>query len=107
MYSGGKILWQTDAIKKTDKDYTNVIIANFNNEGNLVIYMYDMENIDNFTNIWESKTQGKGEYVILEDDGNLVIYDINGKAVWETNTKHCRSLFCLNYIQTISYKWIT
>ncbi|XP_020572028.1 mannose-specific lectin-like [Phalaenopsis equestris] len=48
---------------------------------NLVLY-------DDSTPIWASGTQGKGSgcYVIMQQDGNLVIYDSKKKPLWASNT---------------------
>ena len=36
---------------------------------------------------WASKTHGQhGCYLVMQDDGNLVIYNFSGKAVWASNT---------------------
>lgn len=35
---------------------------------------------------WESKTSGRGERLVMEQNGNLVIYDKNKNIVWESGT---------------------
>jgi nucleoid-associated protein YgaU len=40
------------------------------------------------TAIWSSKTnRNKGASLVLQDDGNLVVYSTDNKALWNTNTK--------------------
>jgi hypothetical protein len=56
-------------------------------DGNLVLY----PNTDRIPaeHIWASKTHGKGCYphhLVLQRDGNLVIYDADHKPTWSTNT---------------------
>ena len=56
-------------------------------DGNLVLY----PNTDQIpaTHIWASKTHGKGRsphHLILQRDGNLVIFDADNWPTWSTNT---------------------
>ncbi|WP_117213866.1 S8 family serine peptidase [Allorhizocola rhizosphaerae] len=49
-------------------------------DGNLVQYQGGLA-------LWASGTQGNpGAFVIMQHDGNLVIYRSNGTAIWATNT---------------------
>ena len=51
-------------------------------DGNLVlIYLNDFSNV-----LWESKTSGRGERLVMESSGNLVIYDNKNNTIWETGT---------------------
>lgn len=36
--------------------------------------------------VWQSSTQGRGEYAVLQDNANLVIFDSSGKEAWSTGT---------------------
>ena len=36
--------------------------------------------------VWESRTSGKGAKLIMQGDGNLVIYDDDGESVWASGT---------------------
>lgn len=37
--------------------------------------------------VWHSDTEGRGEYAQLENDANLVVYDSNGLVIWSTKMK--------------------
>ena len=40
-----------------------------------------------FINRWSSKTNGCGDcYIVMQDNGNLVIYNDDDVAVWASNT---------------------
>jgi hypothetical protein len=50
------------------------------NDGNLVLYGHGRA-------VWNSKTAGhSGAYLVVQGDGNIVIYDRSGKALWNTRT---------------------
>ncbi|MEU3283234.1 hypothetical protein [Streptomyces antibioticus] len=36
--------------------------------------------------VWSAQTEGRGECVSFHHDGNLVIYNSDGKAIWASNT---------------------
>ncbi|MEW2117650.1 hypothetical protein AB0945_21160 [Streptomyces sp. NPDC005474] len=56
--------------------------ARFQTDGNLAIY-----NIHGVA-VWGSGTEGHpGSLLMVQDDGNVVIYDGNA-AIWATNTWH-------------------
>lgn len=93
--SNNKILWQTD----TAGERTTVF---FDYDGNLLVIKRDSYYIRDFRDIqviWSSNTQNRGEYMIIEDDGNLVIYDVKGEPVWATNTKQCINFVVLNRLK--------
>ena len=52
-------------------------------DGDLVFYKISFDGII-AKSVWTSNTKGRGSYVILENDGNLVIYDDANNKVWET-----------------------
>jgi hypothetical protein len=49
-------------------------------DGNFVVYR------DKFVT-WTSDTWKRGDYVILQEDGNLVIYDVNKTVTWASRTE--------------------
>lgn len=51
-------------------------------DGNLVLSYIDYPNHV----LWESKTSGRGERLMMEPSGNLVIYDNRNNIIWETST---------------------
>ena len=40
-----------------------------------------------------TSTSDNGEYLVLENDGNLVMYDRRGRSVWSTNTQFSKHIF--------------
>ncbi|MEM8584432.1 MAG: hypothetical protein AAGF87_09200 [Bacteroidota bacterium] len=48
-------------------------------DGNLAMY-------NNGQYLWDAQTAGRGSYLTLQDDGNLVIYTSNDQAVWSSET---------------------
>lgn len=71
--------------------------ATIQSDGNFVIYKSEVFHYKNA--IWSSRTNGKGTppyYLIMQDDGNLVIYDKEEKAIWSSKThKMGKKPFCL------------
>jgi len=60
----------------------NAFIATLQGDGNLVVYR-----IGNSHALWASNTVNKGGIkLIMQEDGNLVLYTANGQAVWASNT---------------------
>ena len=45
--------------------------------------------------IWHSKTWQNGAYVIMQTDGNLVVYNSNGKPTWDTHTFRTRNVMLI------------
>jgi hypothetical protein len=39
-----------------------------------------------YTLLWETKTRGSNLLLEVQDDGNLVIYNQSGQAMWSTGT---------------------
>jgi hypothetical protein len=57
-------------------------IASLQGDGNFVVYR-----VGNNTPLWSSNTSGKGGVkLIMQGDGNLVLYTSSNKPVWATNT---------------------
>lgn len=49
-------------------------------DGNFVLFR-------NTKAIWDTSTSGKrGAMLLMEDDGNLVLYDIRDAVLWQSNT---------------------
>jgi hypothetical protein len=38
------------------------------------------------TTIWNSGTTSAGSYLVLQNDGNLVMYTSTGSWIWQSNT---------------------
>ena len=56
-------------------------------DGNLVLYQAPMPSAPTATPLWASNTVGSfGDRVIMQGDGNLVIYNPAGNAVWSSGT---------------------
>lgn len=61
--------------------------ARIQEDGNFVVYKTN--NFLPSNAIWNSSTAGKGSppyKLIMQKDGNLVIYDKSNKAIWASNT---------------------
>ena len=61
--------------------------ANMQDDGNFVLLASSHFHSKNA--IWASKSHGKGKgpyRLVMQSDGNLVIYDSNNKATWATGT---------------------
>jgi hypothetical protein len=64
----------------SDNSYLNLILQV---DGNLVLYRTQMGHA-----LWASNTQGDAvDYVIMQDDGNLVAYSAGGTPFWATATE--------------------
>lgn len=61
------------------------------NDGNLVLYDDAIERSSSNVLWSEDSIYGRGEQLIFEMSGNLVLYDKNNQKVWETNTKGTNS----------------
>ena len=83
-------LWVTDNVR-------NIVLHNFNipnrgavkaimqYDGNFVVYN------SSYRPVWYSGTQGQGAYIVIQSDGNLVIYQ-NGVAKWQLGTSQNSNL---------------
>ena len=65
--------------------------------GNLVLYkqsgnVYDQSrNItlhSTRTSLWQSNTTGEENFLVLKDDGVLVIFDKNNQQIWSSHTNN-------------------
>lgn len=61
-------------------------------DGNLVLYTvkYDWQRV------WASNTTGSDNRLILQNDGNMVIYDSNNRPIWHTGTVNGHQLYVEN-----------
>jgi non-ribosomal peptide synthetase component E (peptide arylation enzyme) len=84
---------QPDALQGDDKPNPDIpptgdrpLWATMQTDGNLVVYWY-YQTPTNKRSVWDSNTQGRpGSRLRLQNDGNLVVYNSAGKAIWDTNT---------------------
>ncbi|MFD0532324.1 hypothetical protein ACFQ1I_46420 [Kitasatospora arboriphila] len=73
------VLWATGTAQQVIGDYSHRY-AQMQYDGNFVVY-------DGNTPVWASNTAGFPEArLVLQDDGNLVIYSGSGQPVWSSNT---------------------
>lgn len=42
--------------------------------------------------IWESNTTGRGDYAVIENDGTIVVYDLNRRPLWYTGSRLSKGL---------------
>jgi hypothetical protein len=73
---------QTLSRRQTLTSHSGGFILAYQDDGNLVLYPYDQDRA-----AWASGTNGAsvGECV-LQEDGNLVVYNRDGRAVWASGT---------------------
>ena len=58
--------------------------ADFQSDGNFVIYYVLQSNPQQKVPIWSTNTQGNpGSRLEVQNDGNVVIYDRNNRAMWD------------------------
>lgn len=79
----GQVLNPGQSIRSNSGKFTLVLQT----DGNLVLY----KNLSTGGQqaMWASNTNGKPTQVcIMQGDGNLVLYDVDGKALWSSNTFH-------------------
>lgn len=66
----------------------------YQSDGNLVWYINNEAQ-------WSSGTQGRGQLLILQDDGNIVVYDANGGALYASSWGY--SLAALTTVDQMKY----
>ena len=71
-------LWTTN----TNDKYVNFSI--FNNDGKM--YMLGKDNSSRW-NTGATFTNSKPDFILMQNDGNLVVYDTGGVMHWESKTK--------------------
>lgn len=79
LYIGGHAKWATNTSSPLLTPWKVI----FQSDGNLVAY-----DINAFTTpaVWASHTVGEGTRLSLQEDGNFVIYNASGHAVWASHT---------------------
>jgi len=76
LYTNGQPIWQSSG---ADWSQQGAYFA-FQTDGNLVIYQGKSP-------LWNSKTAGQpATSLTLQDDGDLVLSDATGQAIWQTST---------------------
>ena len=79
LWEQGTVIWETN----TAGSYPYAYILKMEKDNNLVVY--DI----NYKVMWQSFTSGEGKgKAVLQDDGNLVIYDKVGKELKRFGTCH-------------------
>ncbi len=75
LYEGAKALWASETVG------SGATVATMQDDGNFVVYA-------GTTAVWNSATEGAGcgTYLAVQTDGNMVIYDASGTAIWDTGT---------------------
>src|SRR5262249_33547664 len=65
--------------------YTAAIMAVMQGDGNFVLYRGFKADPANA--VWATNTAGHaGAYLVIQNDGNLVLYDAKGKPLWASDT---------------------
>jgi len=85
--STGKALWATGTYGHgvTTVDFSATIGAVVLYKGSSKYCAVGAWNVDPFT-FRPTSSKALGGYADVQDDGNFVIYDVNNKAVWASNT---------------------
>jgi hypothetical protein len=84
LYQGNTPLWSSHTALSVPTGGYTAYQARFQADGNLVVYDYYA---GAETPVWASNTDGNpGSTLNLQNDGNLVIYNASGKAIWSTKT---------------------
>lgn len=96
--NAGEGLGKGQSVLSCDGRFT----LSFQTDGNLVLYMGG-------TALWATGTNGKsGDRVIMQEDGNLVMYKSTGQMVWESDTSsdsnHYANLSVQNDGNLVLYK---
>ena len=73
--------------EKGDSVDTRLFRLVFQDDGNLVLYRKSSS-----TAVWSTQSGGTGERAVYGSDGNLVVYDWDDKAVYESRTTHTGSM---------------
>ena len=93
----GKELWDTKKV------YHGAAICIMQGDGNLVIYDTLPSPGRTQYYVWLSATSNNpGSRLVVQDDGNVVIYRPDGTAVWETNTPQGDEVGQLTEVLTFS-----
>lgn len=91
-YNGqrGAQIWHTNTVDNSWRYSSNLV--HFESGGNMAVYHYYSGSADP-TAVWASLTapptiNDRGSQAIVQADGNFVIYDAAGNALWSSNTYH-------------------
>lgn len=91
-YNGqrGARVWHTNTVDNSVRYSSNLV--HFESGGNMAVYHYYLGSADP-TAVWASLTapptiNDRGHEAIVQADGNFVIYDAAGNALWSSNTYH-------------------
>jgi hypothetical protein len=83
--SNGAAIYGGQILQTADSEYT----LSAQTDGNFVEYVQGKP-------IWSTKTAGNSSAnVVMQNDGNLVVYSSSGKALWATDTFGSGNMFCL------------
>lgn len=83
LYQGSKALWATNEFVHPPEIVERAL---FTADGDLQVYFYNRStNVNRM--VWHSGTGGhSGAKFSVQNDGNAVIYDASGSAIWATGT---------------------
>uniref|UniRef100_A0A674CX72 Bulb-type lectin domain-containing protein n=1 Tax=Salmo trutta TaxID=8032 RepID=A0A674CX72_SALTR len=66
-------------------DAYQIVLSGINTDGNFVLYGWGRV-------VWASNTENKdAQRLILQQDGNLVIYTTQDRPIWASNTGRCNN----------------
>lgn len=88
-YNPWKATWQNHTWTNPPNGYFRELVMQ--GDGNLVYSngWWDSQQYLHWTPIWSSNTynrSGQGVHLVLQNDGNLVLYTAAGQAIWNTQT---------------------
>ena len=77
----GRVLFTGDAVSSMSGDFVLI----YQGDGNLVLY--DTRNPDVWVPLWATSTVTDNPgFAVMQEDGNLVVYNGNGQPTWATGT---------------------
>ncbi|CAF2650846.1 unnamed protein product [Rotaria sp. Silwood2] len=79
----GAILYQEEYLRSTNEAYYAIM----QRDGNFVVYT--SRDFSPVNAQWSSNSAGKDQqpfHLMMQNNGNLVIRDVNNKAIWSTHT---------------------
>ncbi|WP_160311535.1 hypothetical protein [Streptacidiphilus melanogenes] len=86
--SGGKAVWATGTNLSLSQQTSNYRQVQFQKNGNMTIWNFnESSNPPSQTPAWNTNTPGAYE-AIVQVDGNFVIYNASGTALWSSGTYH-------------------
>jgi hypothetical protein len=92
-YGSSSAKWATGTVIPWNSPADNGMV-DFQNSGNMSVWWeYPNFGPPSYSAKWVSKTEpptinDRGAYAVVQADGNFVIYDSAGVALWATNTYH-------------------